>query len=99
MPLQAPLPKFNGVESLSGRSCYAPRCSLFSAAAGNYAFSCVRGRLVAARAIKDFYNKPQDIEWAIDENDTLFILQARHHNARKHRTFVVPASRGRVLDV
>jgi hypothetical protein len=33
--------------------------------------------VVAARAIEDFYNKPQDIEWAIDENDTLFILQAR----------------------
>jgi hypothetical protein len=32
---------------------------------------------MAAHAIEDFYNKPQDIEWAIDQNDVLFILQAR----------------------
>jgi hypothetical protein len=32
---------------------------------------------MAARAIEEFYNRPQDIEWAIDEDDTLFILQSR----------------------
>lgn len=32
---------------------------------------------MTARAIEDFYNKPQDIEWAIDQNDVLFVLQSR----------------------
>eukprot|EP00978_Attheya_sp_CCMP212_P021463 scaffold62686_cov37-Attheya_sp.AAC.1 len=52
MPLQAPLPKFNGVESLSGWSCYGPQCSLFSAAAGKYAFSCagnLRNSLISGK--------------------------------------------------
>jgi hypothetical protein len=30
-----------------------------------------------ARAIEDFYNAPQDIEWAIDTNGGLYILQSR----------------------
>ena len=32
---------------------------------------------MAAKAIEEFYNRPQDIEFAIDEDDTLFILQSR----------------------
>lgn len=30
-----------------------------------------------ARGVEDFYNNPQDIEWAVDENGKLYILQAR----------------------
>lgn len=32
---------------------------------------------MVARAIEDYYNRPQDIEWAIDRDGTLFVLQSR----------------------
>ena len=32
---------------------------------------------MAARTIEEFYNAPQDIEWAVDHTGKLFILQAR----------------------
>jgi len=32
---------------------------------------------LVARSIEDFYGRPQDIEWAIDGNGKLYILQSR----------------------
>lgn len=32
---------------------------------------------VMAREVEEYYHRPQDIEWAIDENGSLNILQSR----------------------
>ncbi len=37
----------------------------------------IRRLASCASALEDHYGKPQDIEWAIDHDDTLFILQTR----------------------
>ena len=43
----------------------------------------------AARAIERYFKCPQDIEWAFDRSDRLYILQARPLNIRSHIAPVV----------
>ncbi len=53
----------------------------------------VRGRLVRlARGLADHYGGPQDIEWAVDADDRLWLLQSRPVTA-----VATPAAKGPVL--